>query len=132
MFTFKNLTKGPKEIVTVSGGYTMIDPGQTSAPLDVAVADLEIAKETGWFEITDIGGDAAIAEAVDASTVEGGAADDTVQTDDFDKLTDAELTSTYTDIIGRAPHHNAKRETILKNLRAFIAGQAVQDEGEAV
>jgi hypothetical protein len=130
MLTFKNLTKGPKEIATKGGGYVMIDPGQTSAPVEVLDADREIAKASGWFEIADAGEPAPVVAQGGAD----GAADDqsVVQTDDFDKLSDADLTATYTDIVGSAPHHKAKRETILKNLRAFIAGQAVQDEGEAV
>lgn len=50
MTTFTNITKGPKG-VNAKTGLVMIDPGKTSADLDVEEAELTSAENTGWFEI---------------------------------------------------------------------------------
>jgi len=49
--TFTNTTKGPKGVVTSDGATVYVEPGATSAELDVTDGDLKAVKESGWFEL---------------------------------------------------------------------------------
>ena len=50
MTTFTNTTQGPKGVNTKKG-LVYIDPGKTSADLDVEDAEIASAEATGWFDI---------------------------------------------------------------------------------
>lgn len=50
MTKFTNTTKGPKGVNTKTG-VVMVDPGKTSADLDVEDFEVTSAENTGWFEI---------------------------------------------------------------------------------
>ena len=134
MRTYKNLTKSPRGVVIKGGETVMIDPGKTSQPLDVADADHAIVEKLGWFEV---GGGAAAKTADPEKPLapptpepQPGATADPIK-DGLDELEDADLADLYTGLHdGKAPHHNAKRETIIAAIRTKQASQT--GEAEAV
>ena len=46
-----NISKGPRGINT-KAGPVLIEPGETRDDLEVVEAELEVAKATGWFDIS--------------------------------------------------------------------------------
>lgn len=150
MYILKNPTKRPEGITTQPAGVIVnIEPGETSRPLDIADADIKLAKKRGIFEIreakeADKKAPATAPEphaASEASSlsespktaqelldgVQGSGDDD--GGDDFDGMTNEGLINYLKERDGRAPHPNTSREKLLARARA---GEGSADEEEGV